>query len=345
MIMKFTKWPVKEQAMFLKRIGELLERGYPLAEAVESILYYLPQRRREEIGLCLLQLKEGYSFYKILTFLQFDSYLIGYVYFSEQHGGVARAFQDGSRMIIKRHDDLDKLKRLFFYPILLLIITLILFIFVDQILIPQFSSLFQSMDISKNFFMHVVILFGKSLPIMLYCFLFLVTSLILYYYFIFRKFTKIEQKRILVGIPIIGGFFSLFYTHYVSVQLSYLLSSGLSILEGLTLFERNNYQPFYKDLGHWVINGLKSGDKFEDVISDIKIFERDLTQIIRHGQENGKLDEELLFYSNYCLRMLEEKTDRMMKKVQPCLYSLIGLLIVSIYLAVLLPMFHLLNNF
>ena len=37
------KWTLDEQANFLKKLGELLIRGYPLSEALESVLYHLPK--------------------------------------------------------------------------------------------------------------------------------------------------------------------------------------------------------------------------------------------------------------------------------------------------------------
>ena len=44
-----SKWPVDEQARFLKRAGELLARGYPLAEAIESLSFYLDNKRKDDI--------------------------------------------------------------------------------------------------------------------------------------------------------------------------------------------------------------------------------------------------------------------------------------------------------
>ena len=106
------KWTLDEQANFLKKLGELLIRGYPLSEALESVLYHLPKYRRQEINECLVTLKEGYPFYLILQKLKFDEHLTGYVFFAEQHGGMATAFIEGSNMVQKRANDFSKIKKL-----------------------------------------------------------------------------------------------------------------------------------------------------------------------------------------------------------------------------------------
>ncbi|MCL6574023.1 MAG: type II secretion system F family protein, partial [Bacillus sp. (in: Bacteria)] len=81
--MKRHKWSVNEQASFLKRTGELLARGYPIAEAIESIALLLPSNRKEELTSCLVELKDGLPFHDVLNNLGFHNDLIGYVYFAE----------------------------------------------------------------------------------------------------------------------------------------------------------------------------------------------------------------------------------------------------------------------
>ena len=342
--MKRRKWTIQEQTTFLKMMGELLIRGYPLTEALDSITYHLPKKRKIEVREGVSQLKEGYPFYSILQRMDFHEHLIGYVYFAEQHGGLATAFLEGSQMIQRRANDLSRLKKLISYPLLLMFITIILFIFVQKYLLPRFTSLFSSMNIETNFFTQIIYVAGDVLPI-LFLFLLILIFLSIYYYVrYFRNLQPIEQKVKLMKIPIAAGFLRLFYTHYFSIQLSYLLSGGLSINEALFMFERNEEQPFYKQLGSEIKRILRTGEKLEDIFNLYPFFERELAMIIRHGQENGKLAEELLFFANVCLRDLEEKMDKGMKKIQPVLYLLIGLLIVSMYMAVLLPMFHLLEG-
>lgn len=343
--MKKHKWTLQEQSHFLKRIGELLSRGYPLSEAIESLSFQLPHKMKAEISQCLADLKEGYPFYQILSNLNFNQNLIGYVYFAEQHGGLAHAFQDGSEMMLKRNSDFEKLKKLLVYPVFLILITVILFVFVEKLILPRFSSLFISMKLKPNFFTKIIYVFGDIMPFILAGVGVLTTVILCYYFFKFRNYSQISQKKLLVSIPLAGSFFKLFYTHFFSAQLSYLLAGGLSVHEALRLFEKNNTQPLYQELGEEMKGNLRKGERLEEIIAIFPFFETELTHIIRHGQKNGKLDQELYFFSRHCLNLLEERTEKLMKTVQPCLYLFIGFLIVSMYLAVLLPMFHLLEGF
>lgn len=80
------------------------------------------------------------------------------------------------------------------------------------------------------------------------------------------------------------------------------------------------------------------------IFQELPYFDRNLPLIAANGQKYGRLDSELLHYSRFLLEKIEERMNSILKIIQPLMFSLIGLLIVSIYLAVLLPMFSLLEG-
>lgn len=153
-----------------------------------------------------------------------------------------------------------------------------------------------------------------------------------------------KQKEILVSIPVFGPLFQLLLTHYFSVQMSYLLGAGLSVFEAVSLFEGNSENRLDQELGIFLKQHLLAGTSLEEIIKRQSLFEPDLSIIIQHGQKNGRLDQELYFFSNHCMNRFQEKVSHMMKFIQPTAYLLVGLLIVSMYLSILLPMFHMMDG-
>lgn len=338
------KWSVEEQARFLKRTGELLMRGYSLAEALESLSFYLEKKRWGDIQNSLFTLKEGYPLYMILNNLNFNKDLVSYVYFAEQHGGLAEAVLEGSEIVLKRDSDYKRIRKLAFYPLFLVLLTGVLFFFIERILLPKFSSLFLDMNLKPNIFMKTISFAASVFPYLLTSLIIVSLSVIAYYYWFFRKLTPFRQKSLLIKLPLAGSLIKLFITHFYSAQLSYLLAGGLSILDAFKIFEQNRKDPFLMEIGSSTIAKLAKGEPLELVIESYPFFENELSRIIKHGQDNAKLDQELYFYSRHCLSQLEESTERLMKIIQPVLFSFLGLLIVSLYLAILLPMFELIQG-
>lgn len=344
LLMKKNKWKLKEQAEFLRKTGELLERGYPLAEAVHSVSIHVDRRKGRELIEFLHQLKEGYPLNKILSGLNFHPMFVSFVYFAEQHGSLSEAFLEASEMMLKREEDMKKLRKISFYPAILIFMTFFLFFFVEKILIPQYLSMYESMNLSSNVFIHFVSLIGNFLPYF-FTFLLFIAVLLLYFYFLrFRKLSPIRKKRILAALPFAGAFFRLFHTYYFAAQLGYLLRGGLSVFESLIVFERRQKNSFDRSIGTEMKRRLADGEKLEEIIFSYPFFEKDFPLVIRHGQANGKLDEELFLFARQCLERLEDKTEKTLKIIQPLLYSFVGLFVVSMYLAILLPMFQLLEG-
>jgi competence protein ComGB len=342
-IMRRHKWTVNEQASFLKRTGELLERGYPISEAIESISLHLSEIRKKEMNQCLIDLKKGLLFHEVLRHLGFHKDLIGYVYFAEQHGSFADALLEGSRLALLKEKDLHKLTKLLQYPMLLLMITGFLFFFVKNTLLPRFTILFTSMGLKANFFTKVTYGLDRYFPLIIYFVCFLLTLASSYYLLIFRRKTILMQRSLLVRIPIAGRILKLFFTHYFSIQLSFLLAGGISVSEALYLFEQNKGELFFSALSSEIKRKLVTGEKLEVILSSFTFFEKEFAMIVKHGQENGKLEQELSFFSQHCITLIEEVIERYLKIIQPVLYLVIGFLVVSMYLAILLPMFHLMD--
>jgi len=338
------KWRVNEQANFLKRTGDLLLRGYPIAEAIESIALQMPSNRKEELYGCLVELKQGSPFHVVLSNLGFQKDLIGYVYFAEQHGSFAEALLEGSELALLKDKDLQKLLKLLQYPLLLMFITGFLFIFIENTLLPRFTTLFASLGLKENFFTKVLYAFDHYFPTAIGAVLIILFLTAVYYFFGFRKLSILKQRAQLVRIPIAGSILKLLFTHYFSIQLSFLLSGGISVSEALSLFENNQKQLFYSRVAADIKAKLVTGEKLETIIASFSFFEKEFPMIIKHGQENGRLEQELLFFSKHCVSSMEEKIEKSLKTIQPILYIFIGCLVVSMYLAILLPMFHLLDG-
>ena len=304
----------------------------------------MPVNRKEELYDCIIELKQGHSFHDVLNKLGFHKDLIGYVFFAEQHGSFAEALLEGSQLAFVKDKDVKKLIHLLQYPMFLIFITGFLFVFVQKTLLPKFTSLFNSMSLEANFFTLVINSVDKYIPMMMLLLLMFLLSAAIYYFLVFRKLSVLKQRAHLVRIPIAGRILKLLFTHYFSVQLSFLLSGGISVSEALFLFEKNHRQPFYCLLGKEIKEKLITGEKLESILAEFPFFEKEFPMIIKHGQENGKLEQELLFFSQHCITSMEERIGKSLKTIQPILYLIIGFLVVSMYLAILLPMFHLLDG-
>jgi competence protein ComGB len=342
--MMYKQWTLLEQSNFLKKIGELLERGYSYSEAVESLLFQMPVTKHQELRMSLEKLKAGEPFYLVLSSLRFQTDVIGYIYFADKHGGMLEAISEGSKLILNKHVNFQKLKKAIFYPLFMFLMTNILLFFVDRTLLPQYFTLYSSMGLEVNTFTKVVAAFGSFLPRISITFLIICVLLTIGYYLCFVKIPIIRQRKLLLTIPLIGSTLRLIQTQYFTMQLGHLLSGGISVHESLKLFVSAPRNLFYREVSLIITDRLRTGEDFAKILVHLNLFEKELPFIVNHGQTNGRLEKELLFFSQSCLIKLEEKMDKGLKHIQPILYVVIAVLVISMYLSIMIPMFRLLNG-
>jgi competence protein ComGB len=338
------KWSLEKQGMFLLRLGKLLDKGYSLAQAIEFLGIQQSPTQREELQQCLLQLRSGVPLHEALQNIYFPQETIGYLFFAEQHGNLAQGLHQAGKMLLLKARYINRLKRLSSYPLFLLFFMLTMFILIQQILLPQFahlSSSFYAEDSSfSSFFIHVVSLF----PNLFLSFLLFVLFLVILYFIGFKRLHPATQMKWYLAIPFVRRFVVLYHSQLFAFQFSNLLNGGLSVYEALQVFEKQTNLPILQLEADRMKKQLAKGEKLESVIQSRKYYEKELSLVIRHGQSNGELAKELLHYSQFVFQRIEETLERWIRVIQPLLFSLIGLLVILMYLAILLPIFQVINH-
>lgn len=342
--MNKSRWKLKDQALFLTKLGELLENGYSLSDAIRFLKFQESKKKQADLQDVLQDFKNGYPLHYVLTKMRFHPQLVSYIYYGEQYGELSLALKEGGQYWTKRTEDVDKIKKILVYPIFLIFFVGNVFMILQGVLLPKFESLFTTMSVEQNVFLTFILATSAFLPKIPGILLFILFLVLIFKRFWFSKLCPLQQRMLILKIPIVGMFTRLYDTHFFASQLSGLLAGGLSINETFKLFEQNQRQPFYQKLCERVKNDLLAGKQLEVIFQQLHYFDINLHIVIANGQKYGRLDAELFHYSRYLLKKIEERMSVMMRIIQPLLFSLIGLLVVSIYLAVLLPMFSLLDG-
>jgi competence protein ComGB len=343
-IMKIVKWTLKDQSLFMLRLGELLENGYTLSDAIEFIKSQEKEGRRETLEAGLNFLKAGNSLQEMLVEVGFHNKMVDYIYYAEHYGDLSFALKEGGSFWKKRIDDLERLKKVFMYPLFMLLFISLLFIFLQNILLPKFMELIQNFQVEQTSFVFHFLLFLKFLSYFPYVAALLCIAGVTIYFLWFTKLDPITKKRLLLKIPLFGPLLKILDTYFFTCQLSSLLSGGLSINDSISLFSSHNRQPFYQEICRHIFGKLTEGLALEDIFKDFPFFVDNLSVVIASGQKHGSLDRELYHYSRFLLQNLEEQISSYIKIVQPVMFGIIGLMVISIYLAVLLPMFSIMDN-
>ncbi|MCT4572040.1 type II secretion system F family protein, partial [Bacillus thuringiensis] len=89
---------------------------------------------------------------------------------------------------------------------------------------------------------------------------------------------------------------------------------------------------------------LIGGEQLQSIIAKSGYYEKELSYVITHGQANGNLGIELGDYSDLIMEKIERKIKHMLVIIQPILFTCIGGIVVLMYLAMIMPMFQMMNS-
>ncbi len=336
-------WSLQEQSSFFIQLGKLLSKGYSLAQAIEFLQIQQSAAKQKDLDDCMHALRAGVPIHEAFSRMQFHSHLLGYVFFAEQHGQLAHGFIEAGEIGQMRARYVEQVKRMLRYPLFLFSFCMAMFFIFQQVLAPQFSHLLSSFH-ARSAFSTFIFSVAVWLPRI---FSIVFTMLILFglfYFFFIRSWPIHKKMNTLMKIPLVRSWIVSFHTQVFSLQLSHLLKGGLSIYEALQIFEHQSHLPLLKEEAKIMKQQLCAGEKLDEIVQQRKYYEQELPFVIRHGQSNGELVQELFHYSQFSLQKLENRLKKIVYIIQPLLLSFIGIFVVLMYMAMLWPIFQLLNH-
>lgn len=81
-----------------------------------------------------------------------------------------------------------------------------------------------------------------------------------------------------------------------------------------------------------------------EILTKLSCFERELVIFIEEGEKKGRLEVELKLYSEIIIDKIQQSMQFIIKFIQPCIFLVIAIMIVSLYLVIMLPMFDLMQT-
>ncbi|AKM19667.1 type IV pilin biogenesis protein [Geobacillus sp. 12AMOR1] len=341
--MKRKMWPLAEQALFFTRLGRLLERGYPLGQALEFLAIQAPTHRRMEVERCLQQLRAGLPLFAAVEALSVDRMAVNLLFFAERHGDLPRGMAETGEALAQKARFYEQLHRFSRYPLFLLSLLIIMLVLMEWWLLPQFERAAAAFSPQRGHTAWLLAVVAHA-PMAMVAIAVLAVFSGLFYTAYFRRWPVSRKLQFALRIPGLASFLRLFLTCLTARQLGRLLQAGLSVYEALEVFSEPASGPFLQVEGRRIRDGLVGGMALDVLVGAARYYEPELALVIRHGQSNGELGKELEHYGEFLLQMIEKRAEAALKLVQPLLLSVVGALIVGMYLAILLPMFSMLNS-
>lgn len=332
---------IKEPAQLLKKMSVLLEEGYTFSDSLFMLMpHHLLKHLHVEQHI-LKQLRNGASMTDILNLLGYPKIYLMTILVAEQNGKTVQALKSVANQLEKKEQNRERLMKLMIYPIVLFIFLIILFLAFRTYFLPNMSFMITNRSSGdsnltlSSFFLHLPDLFIVLAIV-------LVSILLISWRWMSKK-TIEDQIQFLLKIPFINRQFKLQITRQLSYELGGLIESGMPMQDGLEILQKQSLQPYLAKIAEIIQKRIVYGDSLSTAIERENYFYKGFYSHVLHGEQGGNLGRELQIYSEFLTNRTENTIQRILSLIQPTLFIVIALCILGAYLAILLPMYKMLE--
>lgn len=334
----------RERPVFLARVSELLKEGYTFPQAVYLILPHHTEHYEEWHEEIDDAFKKGLGATDVLQLLKFPDTVLLSTMIAERNGHLSEVLEGVAEQLKNLDEAKRKFKSLLAYPIALFIFVGGLLMTFRQFFLPNMKALsYQRQPEAStlsNRLPDIVALLPDAI-IGTVIFLAVLLGVSLYYY----HRCKPEEKITFINrIPVIRNWIFQWKSQGFSRELGSLLESGISMQDALDVLINQTVDPLLSEIAKRIKSYLIYGESFHDAIALTDGLTKEFSSFAKHGEASGHLAKELLIYSKHLEEAMRRKMMKGLSLLQPLLFSIIALCIMAAYVALLLPIYNMLDT-
>jgi type IV pilus assembly protein PilC len=336
-----------EVAIFTRQFSVMLDAGLPLVQCLEAMAQQNPNpsfksvleqvRGDVEAGCTLSDAMSRHP-------RVFDPLYTNMIAAGEAGGILDTILQRLAQYIEKIVKLKRALRSAMIYPCVILSIAVIVVGIILWKVIPVFRTLFEGFRVQLPLLTRIVLALSSFVESYIF-FLVLGVGIAL---FGLRSYYKTDSgrhviDRLLLRIPILGEVFRKIGVARFTRTLATLLTSGVSILEGLDITARTAGNAILEDVVHRIRKNIEEGKTMTDPMKQSNFFPAMVTQMVAVGESTGEMDAMLVKVADY----YEEEVDVIMTNfltiLEPVMMVILGIIVGGIVISIYLPMFKLIQ--
>jgi type IV pilus assembly protein PilC len=343
----FLKAKIKEKnvVVFCRIFSTMINAGLPLIQCLDLLAQ---QEQNKSFAKIIRSVKEdiegGTSLTNALKKYPkiFDDLFVNLIAAGEAGGILDVILERLSAYMEKAMKLKARVKGAMTYPIAVLAISLSVVALLLLKVIPVFQKMFEGMggklpaltqllittsEFTQHYFLYIIVVFVVI-------------------YIAFSRFYKTEKGKwivdsLILKAPIFGDLLKKVAVAKFSRTLSTMMSSGVPILEGLTIVSKTSGNVVVENALLKTRQSISEGRSIAEPLAETGIFPPMVIQMISVGEATGALDSMLSKIANFYDDEIDVAVDSMTALLEPVMMVFLGGVVGGMIIAMYLPIFKL----
>jgi len=344
---------VIDKIFFLDHLKIMLHAGLSLTEGLNVLSEEMENKKMKSIITEITQdVEKGKQLSEVLEKYPkiFPPIYVKMVSSGEVAGKLEESLEQIVVQMKKNHALTSSIKGAMIYPSVIIAAITAVAILMVTVVLPKLMTMFNEFDTDLPLATKVLIAITNfmSKPLNLIMMFGIIVLTIVGFISSLKKSPAFKSvvHGINLRLPIIGHVIKNINLARFSLTLSSLLKSTLPIIEAVDITADTCGNVHYRNKLHEGTERIKKGIPLSEILADSpKLFPPMVTEMIMVGEKTGEIDRLLTELSNF----YSDEVDKTMKNfstiIEPIVIIMLGLAVAGIAVAVVTPMFALIQNF
>jgi type IV pilus assembly protein PilC len=338
---------VRDVVIFTRQFATMINSGLPLVQSLEILAEQTEnQAFRKVISDTLYDVESGHTLAdamakhpKVFTELFTNMVAAG------EAGGILDTILLRLAVFLEKADSLRrKIKGAMVYPAVIISVAVIAVSVLLIFVIPTFQNMFDAAGIALPLPTRVVIQMSKILK----GFWWAIGAGIIGFVFLIRYIYSTSSGRLaldkmLLKFPILGDMQRKGAVARFTRTLGTLVSSGVSILDGLEITAKTAGNRVIHDAVMGSRASIAGGETISGPLKESGVFPPMVVQMINVGEQTGGLDEMLTKIADFYDEEVDAAVSALLAAMEPVMIVLLGTVVGGMIVAMYLPIFDMIN--
>lgn len=334
----------KELTIFFRQLSVMLESRVPVVQSLQSLASQTRKNNFKETITKISHLveegtplSEAFGAYPKI----FDNFYVNLVKSGEISGNIAGSLSYISGHLEREDDIASQLKQAMVYPIFVMAVLFVVLGVIIVEVVPRIAELIAEANAEPPFFTKLMLGFYEFLAgywwLILIVLFFMVVSGVYYFR---TKEGKNNLNRISLKVPFISSLLKKVFLTRFCGNVSTLMVAGISINKALKITSDTVNNIVYKEIISEIEKEVSEGEKMSAIMSKHQdYFPSFVVQMIKVGEETGKLDKTLLEVVNFYQKEVKRAIDLFSSLIEPVMIIFLGAIVAMLAISVLSPLY------
>lgn len=333
----------KELSVFFRQLATLIEAKVPITQSLMAI--------EEQTGNKFMRLiikeisddvQEGMPLSESLAKHSdvFPPLVSSIVKAGEISGNLQQSVIFVADSIEKNYQLTSKIRGALLYPAFVMAVAFIIGFIVVTVILPKLTGIIKDLGIAVPWYTKVIMWFGDFMANFWWAVLIVIFGLIGgFVYYIKTEAGRHEWDQLELKIPVMGNLLRSIYLARFADNLALMITAGIPIVRALGIVSEVVGNGVYQAVILKSADEVKTGGHISTVLARSPEMPPIVSQMVRIGEETGKLGEVLKSITKFYEQEVEKISRNLTTLIEPVMIVILGIGVAILVFAILLPIY------